>query len=73
MEINPIQERAFALPEALALDGQAFELGRAGDLQGAERLHLQALEMKEQSLPPSHTSTAITLNALGELYLKRVA
>lgn len=46
------------------------QLETQGDLVGAERLHLQALKLKEKELGLNHITTAISWNAMGELYIK---
>ncbi|TFK57068.1 hypothetical protein OE88DRAFT_1650632 [Heliocybe sulcata] len=69
LSVNPYEDSMSAIPEAISLNQQALQLERSGDFQGAERLHIRALEIKERAAP-RHVTTAITLNALGELYLK---
>ncbi|KDQ63533.1 hypothetical protein JAAARDRAFT_75870 [Jaapia argillacea MUCL 33604] len=56
--------------QGTSLNNQALQLDREGDLEGALRLHLQALDVKERGYGPDHTATAITRNALGELYMR---
>ncbi|TFK93456.1 hypothetical protein K466DRAFT_537921 [Polyporus arcularius HHB13444] len=67
--INPSAGTALGLSSGVALNNQALQLEAAGDLQGAERLHLQAIEVKEASLGTDHVTTALSYNGLGELYL----
>ena len=52
------------------LNNEALRLEREGDLAGAERLHLEAIEVKEEGLGVDHFTTAVSYNGLGELYLK---
>lgn len=56
--------------EAGMYNNQALALSNTGDLLGAERLHLRALDLKQRGLGPNAYTTSITHNALGELYLK---
>ena len=56
--------------EAAAPNNEALRLSRAGDLAGAERLHLKALDVKLRNMGPTAFSTSISYNELGETYLK---
>lgn len=55
--------------EASMYNNQALMLSNQGDLSGAERLHLKALDLKLRGMGPNAFSTSITFNALGELYV----
>lgn len=62
---------SFALVnQAANLNNRALQHSQNGDWSGAERMHLEALELKMQSIGPNAYSTSITYHALGELYLK---
>ncbi|KAI0361587.1 hypothetical protein OH77DRAFT_1417867 [Trametes cingulata] len=56
--------------DGVDLNNQALRLERQGDLQGAERAHLEAIRVKEAGLGTDHFTTAVSYNGLGELYLK---
>ena len=49
------------------LNNMALQLSNSGGNAGAERLHKQALEMKEQAHGPNSIQAALSLNALGEV------
>ncbi|KAF9568398.1 hypothetical protein CPC08DRAFT_746233 [Agrocybe pediades] len=55
---------------AVPLNNQALMAEQSGDFATAERLHLQAIQIKEQALGPENPTTALSYNAIGELYLK---
>lgn len=62
---------SFALVnQAANLNNRALQHSQNGDWSGAERMHLEALELKMQSMGPNAYSTSTTHSALGELYLK---
>lgn len=65
---NPSTANTSATVLGSKYNQEALLAERSGDLAGAERLHLQALEIKEKGLGPNAVSTALTRNALGELY-----
>ncbi|KAI0724580.1 hypothetical protein C8T65DRAFT_626969 [Cerioporus squamosus] len=67
--INPTAGHAHGLTSGVALNNEALRLEAAGDLEGAERMHLRAIEVKEASLGPDNFTTAVSYNGLGELYL----
>lgn len=52
------------------LNNEALELESEGDLIGAEKKHLAALELKMNSAFRTDIGVALTQNGLGELYLK---
>ncbi|KAG1749996.1 uncharacterized protein EDB91DRAFT_778772 [Suillus paluster] len=56
--------------EAAHLNNQAHSLSHQGNYTGAEQLHLSALKLKLSAVGENDSTTAITRNALGELYLK---
>ncbi|KAH7930952.1 hypothetical protein BV22DRAFT_1027708 [Leucogyrophana mollusca] len=60
---------AAAIQEAAALNQRALSLTRQRDFAGAETLYLKALRLKEHHLGREHIETALTTNALGDLYL----
>ncbi|TFK94137.1 hypothetical protein K466DRAFT_5019 [Polyporus arcularius HHB13444] len=54
---------------ASELHNEASRLKSAGDLEGAERMYLQAIADKEASLGTDHFVTATSYDGLGEVYL----
>ncbi|KAG1783948.1 hypothetical protein EV702DRAFT_1040415 [Suillus placidus] len=62
MHLHSDPASGMAASQAAALNNQALSLSRQGDYAGTEDLHLTAGE--------NNLTTAITRNALGELYLK---
>ncbi|GBE77960.1 hypothetical protein SCP_0108420 [Sparassis crispa] len=66
LTINPTVEQH----EALRFNNEAQRLSREGDYRGAERLHLRAIALKEQGYGLNHFTTALSWNALGELYIE---
>ena len=56
--------------QASQLNNQALILSNRGNYAGAEQLHLQALQMKLDAIGEFNITTALTRNALGELYLE---
>ena len=67
--INPSTSVVHGVMEGSALNNEALRLERMGDLSGAERLHLQAIQMKEETIGVDDVTTALSYNGLGELYL----
>lgn len=55
---------------ASELNNEAIRLEQAGDYDGAEKKHLEALELKKKAVLGNHIGIALTQNGLGELYLK---
>ncbi|KAG2159868.1 uncharacterized protein EDB93DRAFT_1073340 [Suillus bovinus] len=70
MHLHSDQASGMAVQRAAEINNQALSFSRQGDYAGAEDLHLQALHLKLSSVGENNLSTAITRNALGELYLK---
>jgi tetratricopeptide (TPR) repeat protein len=65
---NPIA--GVSVVQAANINNQALQRSDQGDYAGAERLHLRALDIKLDAVGEHDITTAITRNALGELYLK---
>ncbi|KAF7861471.1 hypothetical protein EAF04_008036 [Stromatinia cepivora] len=61
---------AMAVMEAAQLNNQANQLEASGDLAGAEELFLESLKLKIKSAGEDSIQTALSKNALGELYMK---
>jgi len=68
--VNPNPYMAMAVMEASGLNNEALALSKQGDMEGAERLHLEAIRLKENGLGRNHITTALSYNALGELYIE---
>jgi len=66
--INP----SSLLPRALSLHRQAYHARKRGDYATAERLWIEVLAIKDGIMPGGADSegSALTRNAMGELYLK---
>lgn len=56
--------------DAFGLTNQAQSLARSGDLLGAERLHLQALDVKTKGFGFQSPQVAASLHSLGEIQLR---
>jgi len=67
--INPSQEYAAALTEAIQLNNQGLALHKAGQNEAAEALYLKALNLKLKYIGKDEITTALSHNALGELYI----
>ncbi|KAH9849734.1 hypothetical protein C2E23DRAFT_838269 [Lenzites betulinus] len=68
--VNPSIGTAIGATSGVHLNNEALQLERQGDLQGAERAHLEAIRVEEAGLGTDHFTTAVSYNGLGELYLK---
>jgi tetratricopeptide (TPR) repeat protein len=68
--INPNANATTAIFQGSQLNNQALQAERDGDLFRAESLHLEAIAIKENGVGPNAVSTALSRNALGELYIK---
>jgi tetratricopeptide (TPR) repeat protein len=67
---NPDANAISQLSQGTTLNNLALQAERSGDLLRAENLHLEALTIKERGSGSNPLSTAISQNALGELYIK---
>lgn len=56
--------------DAFGLSNQAQSLARTGDLVGAERLHLQALDVKTRGFGYQSPQVATTLHMLAEIQIR---
>ncbi|KAF4574279.1 hypothetical protein EYR36_005612 [Pleurotus pulmonarius] len=70
IQFNPTPSAAMATFEGIDLNNQAYQAKVRGDFTEAERLYLRAIEVKERHLGPSAITTALSRNALGEVYLQ---
>lgn len=68
--INPSPDHASATINGTEYNNQALQASSRGDFATAERLHLQAIKVKEAGLGTDAVSTALSYNAIGELYLE---
>lgn len=62
--------QARALQEGTQRNQRARALQERGNYQAAEKLHKEALDIKLAAFGMSHPTTAISYNALGEVYIK---
>ncbi|KZT02694.1 uncharacterized protein LAESUDRAFT_684918 [Laetiporus sulphureus 93-53] len=69
-DVNPSPAAAKATMEGAQYNNMGRQLSEAGDLSGAEQMHLRAIKVKERSLGTEHIKTALSYNAIGELYTK---
>ena len=69
VQVNPPAARVMGIGEGVALNNEALRLESQGDLAGAERKHLEAIWVKEAGLGTDDSTTAVSYNGLGELYL----
>lgn len=67
--VNPSAGVASAVASGSQLNNEALRLERQGDIEGAERKHLEAIRVKEAGLGTDDVTTALSYNGLGELYL----
>ncbi|KAJ3567683.1 hypothetical protein NP233_g6206 [Leucocoprinus birnbaumii] len=68
VQIHPNVDGELFLAGA-GLDDQALSLQKQGDYLGAEKVYLQALQLKLAGAGDDHITTAQTRNGLGELYI----
>ncbi|TBU48307.1 hypothetical protein BD309DRAFT_949805 [Dichomitus squalens] len=70
LSVNPTAAQAMGIGDGVALNNEALRLESQGDLAGAEHKHLETISVKEAGLGTDHSTTAVSYNGLGELYLK---
>ncbi|KAI0309168.1 hypothetical protein OF83DRAFT_1179943 [Amylostereum chailletii] len=68
--VNPNAPQAVATSEASRMQNEAMALEARGDLAGAERLILRAIEIRNQAFGAGNNYVAINQNSLGEIYIK---
>lgn len=68
--VIPSPSSAMATFEGIDLNNQAYQAKLRGDFPEAERLYLSAIDVKERHLGPNAITTALSRNALGEVYLQ---
>ncbi|KAL0951204.1 hypothetical protein HGRIS_007930 [Hohenbuehelia grisea] len=67
---NPGPLASAAVMQGSDLQNRGLQAEKDGDFEEAEQLYLQAIQIREQGLGSDSVTTALTRNALGELYLK---
>jgi len=67
-DTSPSPEHAQAISQGTYLNNTAQRLMAMGQYVEAERLHKQAIEVKERGLGTDHITTALSYNAIGEVY-----
>ncbi|KLO14487.1 hypothetical protein SCHPADRAFT_313692 [Schizopora paradoxa] len=70
VNVNPAADDIQYAGLAVPLNNEAHRLSNQGDYEGAERLHLQALEVKDHAYGTEDIRCAVTYNALGETQLR---
>lgn len=70
LSINPSSKRTAAIIKGTEYNNKALQASYNGDFATAERLHLDAIRVKEAGLGTDAVGTALSYNAIGELYLK---
>jgi len=68
--VNPSPGHTVAIIKGTDYNNRALQASFNGDLATAERLHLEAIKVKETGLGTNAVSTALSYNAIGELYLE---
>ncbi|TFY67438.1 hypothetical protein EVG20_g3943 [Dentipellis fragilis] len=68
--VNPDAGFANATMTGSSLHNQGYAFEAHGDFAKAEAAYLRAIDVKERGFGPGNTSTAVSQNALGELYIK---
>ncbi|TFY62918.1 hypothetical protein EVJ58_g3566 [Rhodofomes roseus] len=68
--INPSPEYAQAISQGTYFNNTAQQLMKISRYEEAERLHKQAIEVKERGLGKDHITTALSYNAIGETYIQ---
>ena len=67
--INPSPGYALALSEAIQNNNEGLALKQRGQYQAAENKYLKALDLKLRFIGKDAVTTALSRNALGELYI----
>lgn len=68
--LNPSPAQIHASKGGRRLNHEALQRVNIGDFRGAEHCHRRAIELKEECFGRDHTSTALSYNGLGELYIR---
>jgi tetratricopeptide (TPR) repeat protein len=67
--INPSPAYARAMGEAIQNNNQGLALKQSGQYEAAEKKYLKALDLKLKHIGETAITTALSHNALGELYI----
>lgn len=67
--INPTPAYAMAMGEAIQNNNEGLALKQSGQYQAAEQKYLKALDIKLKNIGENTITTALSHNALGELYI----
>ena len=67
--INPSASYALALPETVQNNNEGLALKQRGQYDAAEKKYLKALDLKLRYIGEDAITTALSHNALGELYI----
>ena len=67
--VNPTPAYAMAMGEAIQNNNEGLTLKQSGQYQAAEQKYLKALDIKLKHIGENAITTALSHNALGELYI----
>lgn len=67
--VNPTPAYAMAMGEAIQNNNEGLALKQSGQYEAAERKYLKALDIKLKHIGENAITTALSHNALGELYI----
>ena len=67
--VNPTPVYTMALGEAIKNNNEGLALRQSGQYQAAEQKYLRALDLKLKHIGENAITTALSHNALGELYI----
>jgi tetratricopeptide (TPR) repeat protein len=68
-QINPTPAYAMAMNEAIQNNNEGLALKQSGQYEAAEKKYLKALDLKLRHIGENEITTALSHNALGELYI----
>ena len=69
IHINPTSAYKMAMREAVQNNNEGLALKRGGQYEVAEKKYLKALDLKLRYIGENQITTALSHNALGELYI----
>lgn len=67
--VNPSPSYAMAMGEAIQNNNEGLALKQSGNYEAAEQKYLKALDLKLKHIGENAITTALSHNALGELYI----
>lgn len=69
VHINPTLASGMAMDEAIRNNNEGLALKESGQYEAAEKKYLKALDLKLRHIGENEITTALSHNALGELYI----